>query len=180
MDTRFKPYSWNTDWRQEELNNKYGERYHWCGKYLGNTNHASKGGPIKLANPDTGIKGLMKYLHEGHDLILLCKCQAYTDCHVSIICTMLLENMPEVEVVHCEPLSLGSCADCGEPATLRSPSGRLQGLACEEHGHCGRCNGSIEQFVLYHEGFICPCVAQTAEQIRLAQEMKQAKQVQLF
>lgn len=97
MDTRLKPYSWNDEWRQGQLEDRYGNTYHWCGKHLGNVNY--QGGPIKLADPDVGIYGLIGYLKAGYDLILLCKCEVLTACHVKEICRLLLEKMSEVEVV---------------------------------------------------------------------------------
>lgn len=171
VDTRLKPYcKWSEDFCKEALELKYGERYRWAGKYLGNENY--QGGPIKLADPAMGIRGLVKYLSEGHDLLLLCQCREFSKCHVSHICTMLLEKLPDVEVVRCQVSSLGPCAQCGEPATLASPSGRLQGLSCEKHGYCRRCKTSIVQFVQYHECYVCPCVVAIAQHMQLAEELK--------
>ena len=98
IDTRKVPYStWSKDWNKDALERKYGERYHWAGEFLGNINY--KGGPIKLANPALGIKGLIMYLAEGYDLILLCQCRDYSKCHRSVIVDLLLGRMPEVEIV---------------------------------------------------------------------------------
>lgn len=177
IDTRIKPYSWNERWRKEALEQKYGDCYRWAGKYLGNENY--QGGPIKLADPDKGIAGLMKYLSEQQDLVLLCQCQAYEKCHVSHIVTLLLEKLPEVEVVKAS-LSLGQCAMCDEPATHQSPSGRAEGLGCEKHSYCRRCKTSLDHFVKHSGGYVCPCVAASYEKRRLQQEMKQAKQATLF
>jgi len=100
MDTRLKPYSWRVDFRQAELKAKYGNTYHWCGKHLGNINY--QGGPIKLVDPNTGIQGLIGYIKAGYDLILLCQCVILDDCHVKEVCRLLVEKMPEVEVVKFE------------------------------------------------------------------------------
>jgi hypothetical protein len=100
MDTRLKPYSWRVDFRQAELKAKYGNTYHWCGKHLGNVNY--QGGPIKLADPNTGIQGLIGYIKAGYDLILLCQCVMLDDCHVKEVCRLLVEKMPEVEVMKFE------------------------------------------------------------------------------
>lgn len=180
IDTRIKPTSWNEDWRKEALEQKYGERYKWAGKYLGNS--ALGTGRIAIAEPQIGIPGLINYLREQQDLILLCQCKAFDTCHMSVICTMLREKMPELEVVPYEP-SLGPCADCGEPAIYRSPSGRPEGLGCEEHGRCMRCKRSLDDFVplSYNKTcYVCPCVAATSEQIWLQQEAKHVKQATLF
>jgi hypothetical protein len=72
IDTRFSPKSWRADWRKEALREKYGSRYRLAGAYLSNVNF--QGGPIVLADPETGIHGLRRYLEEGYDLILLCQC----------------------------------------------------------------------------------------------------------
>jgi len=97
IDTRYKPYSWKADWKKEALQKRYGARYRWAGAFLGNLNY--QGGPIKLANPERGIPGLIRYLCEGHDLILLCQCHEYSECHRSVIVDMLLKELPDVEVV---------------------------------------------------------------------------------
>ncbi len=97
IDTRYTPKSWRADWQENALRKKYGERYRLAGKCLGNVNY--QGGPIKLANPERGIPGLIRYLNEGHDLILLCQCASYEDCHRSVIVDTLLKEMPDVEVV---------------------------------------------------------------------------------
>ncbi len=96
IDTRIKPWSWNQDWRKEALEKAYGERYKWAGKYLGNA--ALGTGRIEIAEPLIGIPGLIKYLREQHDLILLCQCQVYNDCHVRSIVDFLLQKVA-VEVV---------------------------------------------------------------------------------
>ncbi len=66
----------------------------------GNVNY--KGGPIRLANPAVGIAGLVRYLREDHDLILLCKCEDYETCHRKLIVDLLVAQLPEVEVVQPE------------------------------------------------------------------------------
>ena len=100
IDTRLKPWSHNVFWRKEELENVYGGRYRWAGKVLGNENY--QGGPIKLVDPDTGIRGLTRYLNEGYDLILMCQCKTFSSCHLHTICNLLKESMPDVEVVRFE------------------------------------------------------------------------------
>jgi len=96
MDTRKTPYSWRVDFREQELRQKYGGRYHWCGKYLGNLGH--KEGYIKIVNPDIGIRGLIQYLSEGHDLVLLCQCASHDDCHRATIVDLLQQKV-NVEVI---------------------------------------------------------------------------------
>lgn len=99
IDTRYSPNG-NPEWTGAVLKARYGRRYRWAGKFLGNVNY--KGGPIHLANPCMGISGLVQYLREGHDLILLCKCQEYESCHRKLIVDLLQASCPEVEVVQPE------------------------------------------------------------------------------
>jgi hypothetical protein len=98
IDTRYSPRSMRPEWRQEALQEKYGKRYRWAGRYLGNKNF--KGGPIVIADPGTGIRGLRTYLNEGHSLVLLCACAEYSTCHRKDVVELLQKAMPEVEVVH--------------------------------------------------------------------------------
>jgi hypothetical protein len=99
IDTRLAPRSWRKGWSEHELREKWETRYHPAGKYLGNINYKRFPGLIKLANPDLGIRGLVMYLREGHDLILLCECGSYDICHRRVIVEELLKVMPEVEVI---------------------------------------------------------------------------------
>lgn len=69
---------------------------------MGNLNY--KGGPMALANPSVGIKGLVMYLREGYDLIVLCGCSDFQSCHRHLIVELLRGAMPEVEVVFPEQI----------------------------------------------------------------------------
>jgi len=97
IDTRITPYSWRVDFREQELRRLYGKQYHPAGKYLGNP--AKGTGLLRVANPVVGIQGLVQYLNEGYDLVLLCKCCAFEECHMSLIVEMLLKVRQDVEVV---------------------------------------------------------------------------------
>jgi uncharacterized protein (DUF488 family) len=107
IDTRYKPYSWRPEWRSEALRAKWGKRYRVAGSYLGNTaynTHQRIGDSpypveIKIAKLGTGIRGLVQYLTEGHDLILLCQCADYSVCHRKVIIDALIEACPGVEVI---------------------------------------------------------------------------------
>ncbi len=106
IDTRSVPTSRNAVWRQEALKAKYGERYRWLGAYLGNVNY--KAGPIQIAHLEEGIRQLCSYLTEGHDLLLLCGCKEYEQCHLSVIVKALLEQLPKVEVIHTDRVKVPS------------------------------------------------------------------------
>ena len=98
IDTRLKPSSWRPEWKEDALRKKFGARYRTAGQFLGNLNY--QGGPIVLKNPEAGIAGLVRYLNEGHDLVLLCLCDDYAVCHRHVIVERLLAQMPAVEIVH--------------------------------------------------------------------------------
>jgi hypothetical protein len=98
IDTRMSPRSRLTEWNQSFLHTRYGERYRWAGLYLGNRNYAT-GGPITLADSAVGTAGLLRYLQEGHPLILLCGCHDFTRCHVSLIVSLLQQACPTVLAV---------------------------------------------------------------------------------
>src|SRR2546430_231941 len=97
IDTRYSPNSKMPQWTGSALKAKYGDRYRFAGKFLGNVNY--KGGPMTLANPARGIEGLVMYLNEGYDLILLCQCPEFSACHRRLIVDLLRGAMPSVEVV---------------------------------------------------------------------------------
>jgi hypothetical protein len=99
IDTRITPWSWDEQWRKEALEDRYGDKYKFAGKYLGNLEKDS--GLIRIADLDTGILGLMRYFDQGYDLILLCQCKIYDKCHVSHIVDRLLQLLI-VEVVKFE------------------------------------------------------------------------------
>src|SRR5579859_1542957 len=109
IDTRLKPYSWRSEWQGNALKAKYGHLYRQAGPCLGNLNF--KGGPIKIVDLEKGIKGLMMYLQEGHDLILLCQC-SHLGCHRYAILDALKQAMPEVEIVSPENASSVDTIKC--------------------------------------------------------------------
>ena len=98
VDIRYTPDSYLYDWRGGYLQKQFGRRYRWAGEYLGNINHKVNNSPIKLANEQTGIRGLQQYLDEGFSLILLCGCRSYEHCHRKTVVDLLLQAMPEVEI----------------------------------------------------------------------------------
>lgn len=103
VDLRKSPNSSMPDWSGAALKAKYGCRYRWAGRFLGNINYAN-GGPIQLVSPEIGIKGLIQYLSKSHDLILLCGCAEYDTCHRKVVVELLQVQLPEVEVVQPEDI----------------------------------------------------------------------------
>ncbi|HZR41697.1 MAG TPA: hypothetical protein VFB12_16370 [Ktedonobacteraceae bacterium] len=111
IDTRQSPRSRIAGWSQAALERRFGQRYRWAGRYLGNVNYANAG-PIKLADPVTGIRGLIRYLREGYDLILLCGCREYEQCHLRVIVELLCQHLPAVEIIHPEMLQAPEMVKC--------------------------------------------------------------------
>src|SRR5258707_15784782 len=81
IDTRRVAWSKMPAWCAETLKATYGERYRWAGTYLGNLNY-QQGGPVRLADLATGLRGLRHWLQHGSDLLLLCGCAVYERCHL--------------------------------------------------------------------------------------------------
>ena len=117
IDTRFKPWSNMPEWRGERLRAIYGERYRWAGQSLGNLNY-KHGGPIHLADSETGLRGLRHWLQHGYDLLVLCGCAVYDRCHLRTIVTMLTAQMPDVNVILPEQLPYPGRRKC---LSIRQP-----------------------------------------------------------
>jgi uncharacterized protein (DUF488 family) len=123
VDTRLSPRSrWQPQWNKKALQEQYRGRYLWLGATLGNKNY-NNGGPIKLADPDNptdGIARLVTGLQKGYSLVLLCACKDYGQCHRKVICELLHQAMPEVEICtercHCceVPVSVDESVIVGE------------------------------------------------------------------
>jgi len=94
IDVRLNAWSVRPDFQHTQLSSRYKGRYRREGWCLGNT---AKWGTnlVRIANPARGLADLMRYLNEGHDLILL----YYDEQHVKEICRLLVGVRPEVEVV---------------------------------------------------------------------------------
>jgi hypothetical protein len=97
IDTRKSPVTQFKGWHGDDLKAQWKSRYKWAGRYLGNVNY--RGGPIKIADPETGIRGLQMYLSEGHSIVLLCGCKNYAECHRHVIVDLLHQALPSVEIV---------------------------------------------------------------------------------
>lgn len=107
IDTRKSPRSNRPEWMKEALEKKYGSRYRYAGRYLGNRNFANSG-PIEIVDPATGLRGLRMYLSEGYRLILLCACREFSECHRRTIVEMLCASTPGVRVMEPDLPAAGS------------------------------------------------------------------------
>lgn len=92
IDVRKSPRTGYIMWNGETLARAWGKRYRQAGQFLGNINY--KGGPIQIADMETGVKGLISYYTQGHDLILLCGCKNYDTCHRHTIIDYLRKEYP--------------------------------------------------------------------------------------
>ena len=108
VDIRYKPYcGWNPNWNRQALKAHYGRRYvHLQG--LGNLNHAQKGAPIVLADPEQWIAHLASELERGCSYLLLCACKQDERCHRRLVYERILavldprDEPVEVMAVHTE------------------------------------------------------------------------------
>lgn len=103
VDTRYYPTSRLPQWRKQTLQCVYKDRYRWAGAYLGNVN-VNTGLPIQLANSGPGIRQLCRYVQDGYQIIILCQCPIYEQCHRRLVIDLLLQAMPNIQVIQPEML----------------------------------------------------------------------------
>ncbi len=98
VDIRYNPVSrWRPMWNKKALSERWGGRYSHV-KLLGNVNY-NNGGPIQIANAERGIPLVVQGLQRGLTIILLCVCKEYSTCHRRVVCDMVKEKLPGVEIV---------------------------------------------------------------------------------
>ena len=78
-DIRYSPRSRHSSWTQGNLQRLLGTRYQHV-QVLGNRNYKS-GGPVALADYDTGKQAIAEILTTGQSVILMCACKDLTTCH---------------------------------------------------------------------------------------------------
>lgn len=117
IDLRKTPWSSISAWRRPVLCERYEERYGWFGQTLGNLNY-NTGGPIQLANPGPGIARLAALLEEGYDLILLCACRNYEECHRHTVVDLLASRYPPLLIMQPDqivPTGMCKCLSIRQP-----------------------------------------------------------------
>lgn len=98
IDVRYSPFSRNHIWNKKQLVALLGDRYRHV-KALGNENY--KGGPIKLLDPQAGVREVSALL-DTQPVILTCVCQNVNWCHRKVAAELLAEELG-VEVIHLPP-----------------------------------------------------------------------------
>jgi uncharacterized protein (DUF488 family) len=78
-DIRYAPVSRHPQWRKHQLAQLLGARYQHV-QALGNRNYKS-GGPVALADYDTGKQVIAEILATGQSVILMCACKDLAHCH---------------------------------------------------------------------------------------------------
>jgi uncharacterized protein (DUF488 family) len=98
VDIRYSPRSrWRPQWTKKALEAAYGGRYIHV-KAFGNVNYRDPVAPIRLLDPDAGVRWALKTLHAGYSLILLCACKEDDRCHRKTVATLIeqaLEPPPQ-------------------------------------------------------------------------------------
>jgi uncharacterized protein (DUF736 family) len=101
LDIRLSAASYNPQWRKAAMQAALGARYVHL-PALGNRNYKT-GGPIRLDDPDRGLRFARKMLALG-PVILLCGCRSATECHRSTVAQLLAaEGVPTRELVWTRP-----------------------------------------------------------------------------
>ena len=98
-DVRLKPFARVPAFRGGALRALLGNSYiHARG--LGNINYKN-GGKIELADPDMWIAQIEARLQAGENIILLCGCKYWEECHRTVVAELIEKNIG-VEAHHYE------------------------------------------------------------------------------
>lgn len=105
VDVRYSKASAIPGWHGASLVKRFGERYIYLGRTLGNKNYKN-GGLISIVDMEGGIFDLMPVLRDGYTVLLLCGCSQYgpskehpEGCHRKRICEALAAYSTEIEIV---------------------------------------------------------------------------------
>lgn len=101
VDIRHAPYTSKPGFTKSELDARFRDRYRHL-EAFGNVNY--KDGPIKLANPERGLK-VIRELHRVP--ILMCGCRSATECHRSTVAARIADQWP-VSIHHLQAPNEGS------------------------------------------------------------------------
>lgn len=102
LDIRYSPRSrWRPEWNQRPLIERYGVQYVHC-RALGNVNYARPGEPIKLVDPEEGVRRVIRLVHNGYAVILLCACKTYERCHRKTAYDLILATLAKEDPTESE------------------------------------------------------------------------------
>lgn len=94
VDCRIQPFSrFNAAWNKGGLEKLLGDGYQHA-RVLGNVNY--KGGPIELVDPEAGLN-LLGQLLEQQDVVVMCVCSNYAQCHRKVVVELAQARWPELE-----------------------------------------------------------------------------------
>ena len=99
-DIRYAPASRHPQWRKHQLAQLLGAGYQHV-QALGNRNYKS-GGPIALADYDTGKQAIAEILATGQSVILMCACKDLATCHRLTAAEQLAADLG-VRLMHLTP-----------------------------------------------------------------------------
>lgn len=105
VDIRYAKASAIPGWHATSLEQKYGDRYVYLGRKLGNKHYKQPERGIEIVDLEDGLIDLLSLLQD-YTCLLLCGCgtmepsaQHPHGCHRRIVCDALVEWCSEVEVV---------------------------------------------------------------------------------
>lgn len=99
-DIRYSPASRHPQWSKRQLSQLLGARYQHV-QALGNRNYKN-GGPIALADYETGKQVIVEILATGQSVILMCACKDVGMCHRLMVAEQLAADLG-VTITHLAP-----------------------------------------------------------------------------
>lgn len=114
IDTRYRAWSQNPDYRSGALRAALGANYIAMGERFGNVNYKSPELGIRLANPDASI--LIGLLREAPQIIM-CGCKDHTTCHRTHVAQLVMDAMPDkAQIIHLTITDIVRWSDRTKPA----------------------------------------------------------------
>lgn len=99
VDIRYRPYSrWRPAFNHGALAKRHNKQYHLL-LSLGNKNYNDPTKDIVIADPEDGVRNVLRLLDEGHSLMLMCACKDYERCHRKIVYDLVMAALKEREAM---------------------------------------------------------------------------------
>jgi hypothetical protein len=83
-----------SEWRTKALQRRYGDSYTHVPAF-GNIHFRMPSHPIELADPEAGVRWAIPLLHQGWNLVLLCVCKNYEQCHRKLVFDLLTQRLAD-------------------------------------------------------------------------------------